>query len=349
MSDEPAPEPSRRSSSISPMVVVAALLGAVLFAYTIRQTGPTTILDGLHRVGWGFLVVLALSGMRFVFRAWAWSLCTEGPARLGIRDTFPAMLTGDALGNLTPLGLFVSEPTKAVFVQHRVPLMTAVSGIAIENLLYTLTVSLMIAGGTVALLLSFTVTAALEYVTIVAAAGMVAVLGVTAWVLGRQVRIVTPLIDWLHRRQLAPAALALRLEKLQTLEAAVYGFHVRHPHRLLPVLGLEGAYHAAGVVEVYVTLSLLTPPPTWLIAFILESVNRLINVVFKFVPMRLGVDEFGTKQFADVLGYSGDAAVTLALVRKIRMLFWTAIGLAFLARRGLGTRLHASDAVTLSK
>jgi hypothetical protein len=348
MSDDRQPEPRRRASGVSPTVVVAALLGAVLFAYTVRQTGPATIVDGLRRVGWGFVVVVALSGVRFLFRAWAWSLCTEGPARLGIRDTFPAMLTGDALGNLTPLGLFVSEPTKAVFVQHRVSLMTAVSGIAIENLLYTLTVSLMIAGGTVALLLSFTVSAALEYVALAAVAGMVAVLAVTAWVLARQVKIVTPLVDWLHRRQLAPAALTQRLEKLQTLEGAVYGFHRRHPHRLLPVLGLESAYHAAGVVEVYVTLSLLTPPPTWLIAFILETVNRLINVVFKFVPMRLGVDEFGTKQFADVLGYSGDAAVTLALVRKIRMLFWTAVGLGFLARRGLA-RLDASDAVTLSK
>ena len=63
-------------------------------------------------------------------------------------------------------------------------------------------------------------------------------------------------------------------------------------------------YHAAGVAEIYVTLAWLVAPPTWLVAFIFETVNRLINVVFKFVPMRLGVDEAGSGILASVLGYS---------------------------------------------
>ena len=122
-------------------------------------------------------------------RAWAWSLCTEGPTPLRIRDTFPALVTGDALGNLTPLGLFVSEPTKAVFVRHRVPLMTAVSGLAIENLLYTLTVALVIGSGTVALLFSFDVSRAFEIVGARRRSpAWSRLLAVAAWVLGRQVQ-----------------------------------------------------------------------------------------------------------------------------------------------------------------
>ena len=115
------------------------------------------ILDGLRSVGWGFIVILILSGIRPLVRAAAWRLCTPGPHQLRIRDTFPAFLTGEALGNVTPLGLFVSEPTKAVFVRHRVSMMTAVSGLATENVLYTLSVAVVIATGTVALLFSFDV------------------------------------------------------------------------------------------------------------------------------------------------------------------------------------------------
>ena len=67
-------------------------------------------------------------------------------------------------------------------------------------------------------------------------------------------------------------------------------------------------------------------------AFILETANRLTNVVFKFVPMRLGVDEAGSALLTTVLGYTSATGATLALVRKVRMLVWTAAGVFFLAR-----------------
>ena len=110
----------------------------------------------------------------------------------------------------------------------------------------------------------------------------------------------TGLLDWLHRRSLAPHALARRLEKLRTLEDT----RLRLPPPGIrpgcsPVVALEGAYHAAGVAEVYVTLAWIATPPTLLVAFILETANRLTNVVFKFVPMRLGVDEAGSALLDD--------------------------------------------------
>jgi hypothetical protein len=327
---------------VTPGGVAAALFGAALFALTIQRTSLKDILDGLHGVGWGFLVIVGLSGARLLVRSWAWTICTEGEPGLRIRDTFPAFLTGDALGNLTPLGLFASEATKAVYVRHRVPLMTAISGLTIENLIYTLSVAVVIVGGTMALLLEFTVSdERLRLSFLIALGAMVALIVAAAWIIGRQVKVMTGIIHWLHTRSLAPHALGGRLEKLRTLEDTVYGFHRRHPKRLLTVVGLEAAYHAAGVAEVYLTLSFLDQTPTLLVAFILETANRLINVVFKFVPMRLGVDEAGSGLLITMIGFPGaegvTLGVTLAIVRKVRMLFWTAVGVFFLARRGLSS------------
>ena len=52
----------------------------------------------------------------------------------------------------------------------------------------------------------------------------------------------------------------------------------------------------AGVLEIYTVLSFISPnqPPTLFTAFILESVNRVITMAFKFIPLRMGVDEAGT-------------------------------------------------------
>ncbi|HZI49196.1 MAG TPA: hypothetical protein VFD75_15485, partial [Pyrinomonadaceae bacterium] len=78
--------------------------------------------------------------------------------------------------------------------------------------------------------------------------------------------------------------------------------------------------------------------------FILESVNRIITVAFKFIPMKMGVDEAGTGRVSKVLQFTMATGVTLAIVRKARDLFWAAAGMILLLQRGLSLRSVARDA-----
>lgn len=307
--------------------------GLALFAATLRQTGLEPILDGIRRVGIGFPAIVAIAGVRLWIRAKAWTICTDEPASLPTRDAFRAVVAGDALGNLTPLGLLASEPTKAAFVRHRLSLMAALSGITIENLLYTLSVALVIVTGTMALLLTFDVPRPLQLASVgaMAAIASVAIAGIV--VLARGWRVLSGLLAWLDR--LAPAALRSRLGKLRDIEDRIYGFNQRHPGRLWRVLVLDAGFHTLGVAEIWLTLALLTG--TWqglLTVFVLEAVNRTITVVFKFVPLRLGVDEAGTEVLTRTLGLAAGLGVTMAIVRKARVLTWSAVGVVFLARRG---------------
>jgi hypothetical protein len=329
------PAPSRTRWRVGS--VLAAVFGLALFAYTLRETGLEPVLEGFRRVGAAFLLIVVLSGLRLAARAWAWILCTDRPHALRLRDTFPALVTGDALGNLTPLGLVVSEVTKAAFVRHRVSLMGALAGIAIENLFYVLTVAAVIAGGTVVLLGIFDVPGPMRVMSLAALVAMVGFIVVALALASGRFRPLTQVVTRLEGWWFVPQALTGRLGKLQLLEDRVYTFAQRNPSVPGPVLLLEGAYHALGVAEVYLTVALITDsaPATLLTAFLLESLNRFINVAFKFVPLRLGVDEAGTGLLAQVLGYGSAVGVTLALVRKARMLVWTAVGVAFLTARGL--------------
>jgi len=60
--------------------------------------------------------------------------------------------------------------------------------------------------------------------------------------------------------------------------------------------------------------------------------------VFQFVPMWLGVDEAGTAAVTSAVHLGSAAGVSLALVRKTRVVTWTVIGFLLLlhrfARRG---------------
>jgi hypothetical protein len=99
---------------------------------------------------------------------------------------------------------------------------------------------------------------------------------------------------------------------------------------------------------VYLTLSLIMPrhiawsSAAWSAALGLETVSRAVTIMFKMLPMRLGVDEAGAAVFADRLGLGSATGITLALVRRMRLLCWSAVGIVFVLMRS--TRQSAAPA-----
>lgn len=339
----------RRSASGRVAGIVFAAGGLLLFVYYVWKAGPQSIWQNIAQLGAGFLVVLLISAVRPYVRAVAWTRCFDGGVRLRVSDALKAYLAGDALGSLTPLGMVVSEPAKAAFVRDRVPVVASISALAVENLFYMLSVALFIFAGTAALLLSFPLNSKLRFASYATLVFIFCVVAVGYFVVRRQWRFLSGTLAAFERRGWARGFVAARGERVRAVESRIYGFYDNHRARFLPILALEGCFHLAGVAEVYATLYfILEHPPAFadlaLAAFVLESVNRVINVIFKFVPMRVGIDEAGTGLFTKVLKLGTTVGVTLAIIRKARVIFWTAVGVAVLVRRGLSVRSMAREA-----
>ena len=331
-------EPTQKrpsSRKFAPLGILFALLGLLLFAYFVRKAGVNQIVEGIKRLGAAYVLVIAISSIRHIVRALAWTKCFEAPYKLRFRDAFAARLMGDALGNIIPfISMAVSEPSKAVFARHKVPLMAGLSAIALENIFYSLSVVLFIFSGTAALLLSFPLPSGLRYASIAALVITASVAPIGYLVIYKQWKFLSGALSFLGRRGIKRAEKIV--PRAQTLEDRIYGFYVRNKRLFLPIFALEVCFHLAGVLEIYTTLSFISViAPTLLAAFILESVNRIINVVFKFVPFRLGVDEGGSGMVAKVLGLTQGVGVTLAIIRKSRDIFWTTVGVSLMVRRGL--------------
>ena len=133
--------PDARPRRVTATGFISTLLGLVLFAWFVRRVGPAEIWQGLAQIVWGLVVIVMLAGARFALRAIAWRVCLEPPHSMPLRDSFLAVVSGDAFGNLTPLGPIIGEPAKAAFVRGHVPLTPALTALAIENLFYTMTVA----------------------------------------------------------------------------------------------------------------------------------------------------------------------------------------------------------------
>src|SRR6478672_9212012 len=133
------------------ITLASAFAGAALFAYAVRRAGVAEIVDGIQRVGWGLVLILALAGLRFLIRAECWRWCLPPGTTFPRPRALGAFLAGDAVGNVTPLGLLASEPTKVLLTRHHLATREAVASLAVENLVYAASVMAMVGIGLVAL------------------------------------------------------------------------------------------------------------------------------------------------------------------------------------------------------
>jgi hypothetical protein len=114
------------------------------------------------------------------------------------------------------------------------------------------------------------------------------------------------------------------------------------------ILALEVAYHALGIAEVYIILLLISPQPaTWASAVVFETVNRGMTMAFKMIPLRIGVDEMAAAMVSNGLALGTSTGLMLALVRKLRMLFWGAVGFVFAATRPIRRSTVAAPGTTI--
>lgn len=311
-------------SRFSALNIAVAIIGCALLVFTVQRAGGwAAIVDGIASIGWWFVAVMALGAFRMACRTRAWMMCANEP-ELRFRHAFGAWLVSDAMGNLTPLGLLASEPTKVLMVRTRISTVSSIASVTIENVFYTVSVCAVLLAGTWLFLQRADVPDGLERIAefIVIAVAVTAVAGI--WAARTRPAILSrfaPVISKLAGQAHAPA------DAIRDIEAQIYAVPRWPAGRLLQVSVWEIAFHAGAVAEVWLVLRLLAPQVTVIDAFLLESAGRFVTVAFKFVPYRLGIDEAGSGAVAAAVGLSPATGVTLALVRRLRIVILNAVGL----------------------
>jgi hypothetical protein len=306
--------------------ILIALFALALFAYALWSTGADEINRGLRQIGWGFPIIIAISSVRLLARTLAWRSLLRTPPPFA--TMFAASLAGEAVGNLVPLGPLAGEPAKVGYLRRRGPITEAAAALGLENIFYSLSVASVIVVGMTLLVLTVALSDDLRRFATVALIAMLVLVVAVIFVLVRRPSVTGSILDR------APAWIPTGA--LKSMETKAYAFYGSAKGRLGRMLAFELLFHLFGLAEVYAVMWLLAgAPPSVADAFILESAGRVINVLFRFVPMRVGVDESGSKLAASVLGLASGTGVLLALTRKLRVLFWTAIGVALITKQGM--------------
>jgi putative ABC transport system permease protein len=333
--DEPTTSGTRRSFIW--LQAIAFLLGFSLLVYIINLVGVQPIFDALIRIGFfGFLILLGISGSRHVLRTIAMSAAVPKEHRhFSFGQAFAVRLGGEAISFLTFTGPLLGEATKVALLRKRVPLTYGVPALVVDNLLYNLSVVFFILSGACVMLFTYSLPPVIYYSLIGIA--VVAALGIAAAALAakRRLMLVTWLLDQMARLRLSPKVILKRRQHISHIESKVYDFYKHHPGVFFGMISCDLLAHVSGAVEVYVTLRMLGYIPHVGQAYIIESLTKVINFIFAFVPGTIGVYEGGTGVVLRTLGYATAIGVTLGLVRKAGTVFWTSIGLLILTWRTL--------------
>ena len=311
----------------------AFALGAALLIFVVRHVGVGHIYDALREVGLGFFFLLGIIGLRHALRAHSMRIAVPREhRRFSFLRAFTTRLAGETISFFTFTGPVLGEATKAALLKKRVPLAAGVQALVVDNLLYNLSVAIFITSGACLMLATYDLPSGARYPLVVIAVGMLLATVATVAAVISSMMPLSAVVDFLIKIGVKRRALSAKRARVREIESNVYDFYKERPGAFFQMFACDFLSHATTVAEVYVVLAMLGFEPSARVSYIIDSLTKVINLVFGFVPATIGVYEGGTGFILHTLGYAAAAGVTLGIVRKAGLIVWAVIGLLMLVR-----------------
>ena len=315
----------KRASSY--LGVLSAMLGLSLFMWLLARTGFNTIVDQIRLLGLGFFFLLLFSGARYTLRTITWRLCVKTKRNLSLLRLLRIMLVGEALNDASPAGPFVGDSVRVWVASQHMSAEDSATSVTVERLIYSFSVVLFLLGGVVLLLLKIAVPGKARLVTLGLIPGLLLALLVPYLIIRRRCLVAGKVLDLWKGSGIGLGLLRRYEHRIRAFETSIHDFFLGQRTLFLTVLSINLVTHLVGIGEAYFILKATGTQISMLTAFLVESANRAAQMICTFVPFGLGVEEGTAGAAMHALGYGVTAGVSLGIIRKIRTVFWIAVGL----------------------
>jgi phosphatidylglycerophosphate synthase len=307
---------------------LAALMSAALLSYLVWRVGPTKLWDNVLKLGWGFTLIIALSGVSHCLKTWAWRLTLgNDKAKMLFLHLLGLRLGAEAAGQLGILGQTLGDSMRVSRLSSEIPIANGLASVSLDRGLYFVTGTMVAIVGILAALFTVSVPHDLRlyaglFVIALVAFLLVAllamrkrwpVLSASARILGR----VSSFKGWMEKRYLV----------IQSVEDRLFDFHHKTPNAFWASFSLNVGSQCLAILEVCLILWLMGVKIGFLSALSMEALTKLLNLVGNFNPGNFGTYEGGTMLIGTIFGLSSATGLALGLARRLRGFFWAAVGL----------------------
>ena len=315
------------------------LLGVALLVCLICGTGRSTVIGQVKTVGWGLGLIVALGGISHLTKTLAWRLTFLCDVRnVSFARTFGLRLVSESIGSFGLPGQVLGETARVYFLGAALPVTTSISSVTLDRGLYLVTSALVSVTGILAALSLLSLSGAWRLAAFLFACALAVLLVVTAVAFQRRWPVLSATAKSIGRLPWFKNWLVGKQSVLESAESRLFSFHREAPKAFWASLILNLACHAMAILEVYILLRFMGAKTGLLGAFVLEAFTKLINVVGALNPGNFGTYEGGNMVLTRMLGIAGAAGLTLGLCRRVRSLFWKAMGFVCLVAMSRSTR-----------
>jgi hypothetical protein len=313
---------------------VAILLGVVLFGVTLAFIDREATLRESRRLGVLLPLVLLPGAAWHVVRTLGWLICFPPEVRPSFWRLFRVRLAADAVSYFTIRGV-ASEPLRVVLLLDRVPPEASTASTILERTGMGV-MSVILVGLTSGVAMSSDAVPegwqnVFRWIAIVA----VVVVALTALFLTRRGRYVGPFFEALYRLTGWHWTEGRVARFIREVEAIFLDLARSDRRRLRNLALLAVAAYALMTLEIWIVFWAIHEPVTIWSAMFVETFTRSASVFSGMIPGNLGALEASNVVVVRALGLAG--AGSLALSRRVRGLFWAALGLVLYPRDTLKT------------
>ena len=316
--------PAARRIAVRTAAIVS---GGALLAYLVWRVGPGNLLKNIATLGWGLALIIALGGVAHLVKTCAWRLTlTSRKGGVSFSRMLQVRLASEAVGQVGILAQIFGEGLRVSALGTEIPMDNRISSVALDRAMFIVSGAMVSMVGIVAALLAISLTHAFRvyavlFVIILFGLLLVVVLAMlNRWpFMSRSARVIGRLQ---FLRQRVENALPL----IDSVENKLFDFHRWTPGAFWASLGLNLACQAMAVLEVYLVLWLMGIKIGLLGALVFESLTKLVNAVGSFNPGNIGTYEGGNMLIAKLFGVTGAVGLSIAVTRRLRAIFWAAVG-----------------------
>jgi hypothetical protein len=317
--------------------VVLFLTGGGLFVSLLLRIGAAPILEALASLGPSLGLIVGIEVFAILANTLSWR-CTIAPVRRGdvpFGRLVAARIVGDALNYVIPPG--AGEIPKIRLLSRYIPMEAALASVALAKLTEGIALGLFaIFGLIVACPVLVSHPASGVPIAVAALAGVGLAVGCVAAMRFGFFATAARILHRIGMRRLGAS-------RLGGTAMSVDGEIAQFRRRRMGDVARSTIWHLMGwlvnVAELWLTCQFLGLRPSLGVLVSGEALGALGDGVLFFVPMKIGAAEGGRVVVFALLGLSAAQGLTLGLVRRVRELVWTTIGLVIYPWLGVGAAL----------
>lgn len=308
-------------------------IGIVAFAIMAMQLDFREVVDGVERAGYWFPAVIILWALLYIINTTSWgviirSLNPSGE-KVGWGFLYKVTVAGFALNYATPGGLMGGEAYRISQLTPKIGIEKASSSVILFVMTHIFSHFWFWLVSAILYIMCYQLSTFMY--CLLAAIMVFCLTAIWLFLKGYRHGIVNSLVNIFAKmpflKKKAGSFIEKHREKLSNIDLQIATLHSKNRTTFFLAVFLEFMCRVLSSFEIMFVLLIITPDITFLDSMLILAFTSLFANMLFFLPLQLGGREGGFMMSVAGLSISASAGVFVALIVRLRELFWTGLGL----------------------